>query len=467
MWGGLSNGVQQLLNLLFGIFLARLLGAKDYGMVGMLTIFSLLASALIESGFTNALARKKDASHRDFNAVFWCSLGIGVALYVVLFACAPLIAAFFHQDVLVPLSRMLFAGFVISSLATVPNAIFYRSLQVKPKAIAQISAIAVSGTVGIIMAMNGMSYWGIATQSLTYVTVFTVLMWAQTKWHPTLDIELRPVREMFAFSSKLMITNVFLHVNNNILSVLLGRWYTPADVGNYTQANKWNTMGYSLIGNMIGGVAMPVLSQVGGDRSRQHNIFRKMLRFAAFVSFPLMLGLALVSEEFITITITDKWIAAAQLMQMLCIMGAFAPITVLYTNLIISDGRSSTFMYGSIGLGLLQLAVLSCLRLTGITVMVAVYVGVYVLWMLFWQYWAHRIIRLRLIEALKDIAPFLLATAASAALAFAVTMKMENIWLRFIVKAVVMVSAYLAIMKVTKAVVMKEAIHFLIKHKTI
>lgn len=465
MWGGLSNGVQQLLNLVFGIFLARLLNADDYGMVGMLAIFSLLATAFIESGFTNSLARKKDASHRDFNAVFWCSLLIGVVLYAVLFVSAPLIARFFHQPELVPLSRFLFIAFVISSTAIVPNALFYRQLEVKKKAIAQITALMVSGVVGITMAWHHLSYWGIATQNVVYVTVFTVLMWWNTSWRPTLHIDFKPVREMLSFSSKLMLTNVFLHVNNNILSVLLGRWYTRADVGNYTQANKWNTMGYSLIANMISGVAMPVLNSVSDNRGRQRQVFRKMLRFTAFVSFPLMFGLALVSEEFITIAITDKWLPAAHLMQLLCIMGAFAPISTLYTNLIISDGRGNTYMWGSIGLGLMQIAVLTTMRQLGIVPMVATYAGLYVAWLLVWHYWAHRILGLSILEVLKDVVPFLLITAIALVATHFATQPIANVYLRFGAKIGCAALIYIGIMRLANAAILKESIEYIFKHK--
>ena len=465
MWGGMSNGIQQLLNLLFGICLARLLNADDYGMVGLLTIFMLLAGAFIESGFTNSLAKKKDADHRDFNAVFWCSLLIGIALYLLLFVSAPLIARFFRQPALVPLSRYIFLGFVISSTAIVPNALFYRQLEVKQKALAQIVGLILSGIVGIIMAWQGYSYWGIATQNIVYVSVFSILMWWQTSWRPTLNIDLSPVKAMFGFSSKLMLTNVFLHINNNIMSVLLGRWYTRSDVGNFTQANKWNTMGFSLIANMISGVAMPVLTSVADNRDRQRKVFRKMLRFAAFVSFPLMLGLALVANEFIIITITDKWLPAARLLQLLCVMGAFAPIASLYTNLIISDGRGNTFMYGSMALGLLQIAVLSILRHAGITTMVAAYAALYAAWLLVWHYWAHCIMGLRLTEALKDILPFLLITVIALATAHLTASPIGNVYLRFAGKIAVAAVVYLGIMRLANATILNESIEYLFKYK--
>ena len=176
-WGLVNNGTMQFLNLLFGICLGRLLGPDDYGMVGMLTIFSLIAGSLQESGFTAALANKKDIRHDDYNAVFWFSASVSFLLYWILFFCAPLIADFYHQPELVSLGRYSFLGFFVSSLGIAPAAYVFRNLLVKQKAIATALGLIVSGIVGITLAYCGFSYWGLATQSLIYVAVLNLYLW--------------------------------------------------------------------------------------------------------------------------------------------------------------------------------------------------------------------------------------------------------------------------------------------------
>ena len=319
LWGGLSNGLQQGLNLLFGILLARMLTPADYGMVGMLTIFSLIAGTLQESGFISALANRREVSQRDYDAVFWFSAGVSLVLYVVLFFMSPLIARFYGEPELTPLARYSFLGFLMASLGTAPSAYLFRNLMVRQKAQAAVVALVLSGTVGVALAYNGFAYWGIATQSLVYTATVTACYWIFSRWRPTLRVDFRPLRGLFAYSSRLIVTNLFTHVNNNFFSVILGRFYTGADVGNYNQANKWNTMGHSLISGMVGGVAQPVLAQVGDDAGRQARVFRKMLRFTAFVSFPAMLGLSLVAPELITIAVTDKWAASADILRLLSV----------------------------------------------------------------------------------------------------------------------------------------------------
>ena len=163
---------------------------------------------------------------------------------------------------------------------------------------------------------------------------------------------------MILFSCKILATNIFNHLNNNIFSLILGKFYSEKEVGYYNQANKWNQMGYSLVSGMINSVAQPVLAQVSEDKDRQLRVFSKMMRFTAFISFPIMLGLSLVAPELITITITEKWMKSAQILQLLCISGAFIPITSLCSYLIVSKGKSDIYMWNTITLGILQTIVM-------------------------------------------------------------------------------------------------------------
>ena len=379
-WGGFSNGMQQLLNLFFGIFLARLLSPSDYGLVGMLTIFTLIAGSLQESGFISAITNRRDVTSNDYNAVFWFSILVSVSVYVLLFFCAPLIARFYDEPRLIPLSRFIFLCFVLSSTATAHSAYLFRNLMVKKRTIAQLSALAVSGTVGVTAAYNGLAYWGIALQSVTYVLVSSMCYWLLTPWRPSFHVDFRPLREMFGFSSRVLATNIFVHINNNIFSVLLGRLFSAAQVGYYTQAAKWNMMGYNTVNGMIVGVAQPVLSQVAGDRARQLAVFRKMLRFTAFVSFPLMLGLAFIARELIVVCVTGKWLASVPMMQILCVWGAFVPVQGLFSNLVISSGKSHIYMWNTIILCLLQIVVLVSMSPYGIENMIVAFVAVNMAW---------------------------------------------------------------------------------------
>lgn len=464
-WGGISNSLYQLLGLFFGIFLARLLTPDDYGMIGMLTIFSAVANSIQESGFTQALTNRKDAGQDDYNAVFWFSLCTGGVLYLLLFFCAPLIANFYHTPALVPLARFLFLGFLISSAGTAHNAILFKNLMVKEKAKAMLTALTVSGTLGVIMAYYGMAYWGIATQNVVYIFTFNLLLWHYSPWRPTWSFHFQPIREMLPFSIKLLITNVFHFINDNIFSVLLGRFYTKQEVGYYTQANKWTNMGHTLITGVVNSVSQPIMVEAGANPDRQRKVFRKMLRFTAFISFPLMFGLALIAPEFITIAITDKWLPSAAIMQILCIWGAFLPINYIYTNQLISKGKSNVYMWNTIIQNLVQLLVLLLTVSYGIYVMAAIYVTINILWLFVWHYFVWQLIRITLWNVMKDITPYLSITAISLTAGYFAAKAFSNIYICLINKIVVTALVYIIILWSSKSVIFHESINFLLKRR--
>ncbi|MGL4851358.1 MAG: lipopolysaccharide biosynthesis protein [Phocaeicola sp.] len=467
LWGGFSNGMQQLLNLVFGIFLARMLSPEDYGMVGMLAIFSLIAASLQESGFTTALANRKAVSKQDYTSVFWFSTGMSVCIYLLLFALAPLIAAFYGVPELTPLARYSFLGFVISSLGIAHNAYFFKNLMVKQKSIALVLALFVSGCVGVGMAYYGFAYWGIATQSLVYVSVVTLTYWYFSPWRPTFTFTFQPIREMFAFSSKMLLTNLFTHLNNNIFTVLIGRYASPDEVGHFTQANKWHYMGHSFIGGMITGVAQPILVSTADDPERQLRVFRKMLRFASFLSFPVMLGFSLIAPQFITLAITEKWLPSATILQILCIHGAFIPILQLYSNLIVSKGKSHIYMWSTIALGVLQLGVITLLFYLEFALLttIALSVAIQVAWLGVWHYFVQKELSLSIVDALKDILPFGVMAAAVMLATHWLTSSIEWVWLLFITRILLAASLYILLMWGSGSVTFKESVDYLLKKK--
>ena len=464
-WGGVSNGIQQLLNLLFGIFLARLLTPADYGMVGMLTIFSALASILQEGGFISALTNRKKTEHKDYNAVFWFSLLMGISLYILLYITAPLIADFYEQPELTALARLSFLGFLISSTNVAPRAYLFKHLKTKENAIISFLSLTLSGIVGITLAANGFAYWGIAIQSIAYTLSTTIFSYYFSGWYPSWKIDFTPIKEMIGYSSKLIVTHTFHIINANLFSVLLGKFYTEKEVGYFNQANKWNTMGYTTINGMITSVAQPVFASISEDKGYQLKALRKMLRFTAFVSFPAMFGLSLTAPELITLAITDKWLPSAQIMQILCIGGAFLPISNLFSQLLLSRGHSSTYMWCTILLSTLQLLTATITYPYGIQTMLYAFVIVNTSWMFVWQHFVRREIGLTRLYLLKDICPYLLLSGVLVILAHYATLGIESTSIRLACKIVGVGGCYILILGLMKSVILQESIAFFLNKK--
>ena len=459
-WGAMNSGSTQVLNILFGIFLARLLSPSDYGVIGVLTIFTVIAGNLQSSGFTQALVNLKHPTDRDYNSVFWFNVIVSFALYVVLFFSAPLIAAFFHQPCLVWLSRFVFLAVFISSFGIVQNAYMTKNMMNKEIAIVSFVALISSCVIGLVLALLGFAYWSLAWQQVVYIAVLNFGRYYYTGWRPSLDMDFGPVRKMFGFSVKLLVTNIINTLSNQLLTFIFGRFYAISEVGNYSQASNWNTKANSFITNTIGQIAQPILASVKNDKSKELLVFRKMLRFTSFLSFPLMFGLTLVSREFILVTIHEKWIESVPLLQVLCVSGAFMPIYTLYQNLAISNGRSDVYMWCNLGQIIGLLALVLCCHRYGMLLMVEAYTLFMIAWLFVWQVLMHRVCGLRLMDVLKDTVPFILCAAATMVATYYLTVGISNIYLLLVVRLLLAMVIYFAVMKLLRVKMLDECLAY-------
>lgn len=462
-WAAMSNGTQQLVTLAVGIVLARLLAVADYGMVAMLSVFSVLAGCLQESGFVSALCVRKEARHEDFNAVFWFNVSVGAFVYLLLFFAVPFVAAFNHTPELTPIGRVMFAGFVVSSTGTAHSAYLFRHLMVRQRTSAQVVASMVSGVAGIGTALSGWGCWSLVVLDLTYKTVNTVMLWCFSPWRPALPVSLRPAFEMFGFSSRLLLTNVLGVLNGQLLQALLGHFYSPHRLGHYSQAGKWSNMGTQFLTGMIANVAQPVLAQVNDAADRQLRVFRKMLRFTAFMSFPLLLGLALVAPDFILITIGPKWRECVPYLQTLCVGSAFVPLCQTFSNLLISRGRSDYFMLSSCGFLVLQLVAVVVLYRRGMPALVFAVAALNVAWLPVWYAFARRLVRLTVGQLLADIVPFLCAALLALSAAAAAASLVSGLWASLSVKVAVAAVVYAATMHLSGAEIWRESLQFFMR----
>ena len=465
LWGTINNGTAQVLNLVIGIFLARKLDATDYGIVGVLAIFGAIASSLQNCGLAPALINIKTPTHKDYNAVFWMNLSISMGLYVILFLSAPLIAAFFHQPCLVSVSRYMFLGLPIQALSIASGAYLMKNMMNREIAIIGIVSLALSGAVGILMAYQGFSYWSLVAQQLINVTCITLGRFYYVPWMPSLHIDLTPVKQMLGFSVKLMITSIVNALNFHVLTFVFGRFLPIQAVGYYAQANKWNNMAKTTISDAIGQVAQTVMVSVSDERDRDIRVFRKLMRFTAFLSFPALFGLALVSREFIILTIGEKWMDSILLLQILCIGGAFLPFYTLYQNLAISHGRSDIYMWYNIGQIIIQLAIVLLLYKLGIVAIVCASSAFLVLWLVAWHLVGYQLIGLRFTHLLMDTLPFLFVALAVMAATFVITMRIENLALLLALRILIAAVLYVGAMKLLQAKVMEETLQFLFKKK--
>ena len=208
LWGAIDNGGMQLIGLIFGIILGRLLTPGDYGMIAMITIFSVIANALQESGLGRAIVNLDQPTDRECNSVFWFNIAVAASCYLLFFFLAPLIARYYHEPRLTTLCRYAFLSFVLSAPGVVQSALMQKRLLVKQRTKANIAAVLTSSVIGSIMAWQGFGYWALATQTNTYILLNTIFYWRIAGWRPSLSFDPEPVRRMFRFSCKILASTI-------------------------------------------------------------------------------------------------------------------------------------------------------------------------------------------------------------------------------------------------------------------
>ena len=458
-WGGLSNVLQQLLNLGFGIFLARKLSVSDYGIIGMLTIFAALSNALQEGGFRSALTNRKNISSNDYNSVFWVSFLTATILYLVLFFSLPWIADFFKTPELVCLGRFMFLGFLFCSLGTANNAYLFKNLKVKEMSKCTLTATLVSGITAVVLAFLDFTYWAIAAMNVVYIVVSTVMYKIFSPLKISFKIDFRPVKEMLPFSSKLLITTVFQILNDNFFTTLLGRFFTKIEVGFYSQAYKWSNLGTQTISLAIENVMQPVLAKT--EQNSLLNVFNKLMRTTCFIAFPCMLGLGFIAPEFISVTITDKWAQSAEIMTILCVWGAFYPVGKLYQKQLLSSSKSGILMFCVITNCLLQILTVVFTFKYGILMMAAFYVAVNILCIFLLHYFVRKINGVKIIDILKNTLPFLIAVCIAIFFAYVISTWFSNVYIKLLTKIIVTAIVYFGILKIAKSEILAQSVGFL------
>ncbi|MBQ9231181.1 MAG: lipopolysaccharide biosynthesis protein [Prevotella sp.] len=457
-WGVMNSGATQVLNVVIGILLGRMIAPAEWAPIGMIAIFSAIAGNLQSSGFSTAIVNMKQPTSNDYNAVFWFNILMSACIYLLLFAAAPWIALFFEQPCLTDLSRFIFLAFFISSFGISTHAYMTKNMMNREITIVNTCALVCSGIVAVVLAFQGYSYWSLAWQQVVNALILVIGRFFLIKWRPSLTIDFSPIRRIWKFAMNILVTMIVNTVNNNMLTFIFGKLFarTPQVVGNFFQAFKWNTMAYQLVSGSIEQVAQPVLVERGEIR-----VFRKMLRFTAFLAFPAMFGLSLVANEFILSTIGPRWEACVPLFRILCVGGAFMPFYSLYKNLIISQGRSDINMWLNISQIVLQMALIFLTYQHGIITVVCAYTILNIVWLIVWQLYANKLIGVRLWDVCKDTIPFALISATLMVVIWFVTIGITNSYLLLFLRILLAVILYATIMRLLKVKMMDDCIQFL------
>lgn len=340
VWSSLDAFLGQGITFLVGLVLARLLSPEEYGLIAIITIFISVFNSIVDSGFSNALIRKQDATEVDYNTVFYTNLVISAVLSTALFFGAPLIADFFARPQLTPLTQAMSSIVVINAFSIVQNIRLTKNIDFKTKTKVSLIASIVSGVVGIAMAFGGFGVWSLVAQQISRQLLNSVFLWIFNKWLPRLIFSWKSFKEMFDFGWKLLVSGLINTLWTEIYQVVIGKFYQPQTLGQYTRAQQFSSIFSSNLTSIIQRVSYPVLSQLQDDKERLKSGYKRIIKITMLVSFVLMLGLAAIAKPMILVLIGDKWLPAVPFLQILCFNMMLYPLHSINLNMLQVQGRS-------------------------------------------------------------------------------------------------------------------------------
>ncbi len=419
------------------VVLARLLTPEDYGIVGILAVFLAVSQTFIDSGFTNALIQNQQRTEKDFATAFFFNGAISVFCYGILFFGAPFIADFYEMPQLLPVTRVIGFSLIFSALSAVHRTLLTIKVDFKTQAKATLSAVILSGVIGIILAYCGFGVWALVVQTLVNTGVTTLFFWLLVRWFPQHFFSPASFKPMFSFGSKLLAASLLHTVYMNLYPLVVGKFFSATALGYFSRAQQFASLPATTGSGILGRVTFPLLATVQDDNERLSTVYRKYLRVSTGAIAPVMLGLCALTEPLVLILIGEKWLPIAPLMQVLCLAWMVDPIALVNLNLLNVKGRTdlvlrlevvkkitaTAILFASLPFGLIGLCWGKAIYAQIALIMNTHYTGKF----LGMSYWAQ----------MKEVLPiYLLSTAMAGASFGMMSLCGSNCWYQVVVGTV-------------------------------
>ena len=322
------------------LLLARLLDTSDYGVLSMLTVFIAVAQVFVQSGLNTALIQKKDVDETDLSSVFYVSFGMAAAFYALLFVLSPWLADFFRMPALKDTLRVMALILLPGSLVSVQTAVVSRRMAFRKLMIASLCATVLSGTVGVVMALNGAGYWALVAQQMTNQCALAILLLVLVRWRPRRVFSFERIKGLIRFGWKLLVSGLLDTGFTNLRSAVIGKKFSDEALAFYTRGKQFPELVMNAVNGSISSVMLPVLSEQQDETERMKQTMRRSVMLSCFIVVPMMAGLAAAAEPMIRLLLTDKWLPCVPFLQLCCIDFALYPIHTSNLSAINAKGRS-------------------------------------------------------------------------------------------------------------------------------
>lgn len=369
-WNSLDRVANYGIGFIIGIVLARLLSPEEYGLIGIIGIFTAIFNIILDSGLSTALIRKHGVTDSDYCTVFWTNLVLSLGLTATLYFGAPFIGQFFNRPELVPYIHVMSFILVINALSITQQARLTKNIDFKTQTKISIVAHTLSGIIGIVMAYMSFGVWALVAQQMTSRLFTTILLWIYNKWIPKLVFSWLSFKDLFGFSWKLLIAQIINTGFNQVYQAVIGKVYSPNTLGQFTRAQQYGHLVASTVGDVVLKVSLPVMSEIQNEDERLLRAFRTIIKTTMLVSSVILIGMAACAKPLIYVLIGEKWLPCVPMMQILTFSLMLHPLQQININMLTVQGRSDIQ---------LVLQIVKCVLAVG-PILLGVFIGIY--WML-------------------------------------------------------------------------------------
>lgn len=358
VWTALQKYSKMVIQFISGIILARLLTPFDYGCIGMLSIFMVLAEAFIDGGFGSALIQKKKPTQVDYSTIFWWNVGMSLLMYAILFLCAPAISRFYDIPLLCDVLRVQGLVLFIYALNVIQRNQLKKNLNFKLLSIVSVSTSIIALTVTIIMAYKGCGVWALVTQNLIVAAIPSLVFWFYVKWRPIWTFSWQSFKELFSFGFYMFLTHLLNQFSQQLQGLLIGKKYDPVTMGYYSKAHSTEKMASHSISSIMTQVTYPLYAEAQDDKKQLINMIRRLTMTLSYITFPLLFVLLLCAKPIFILLYSDRWIQSIPYFQVLCVAGLAGCLQSVNNQAVAAIGKSRamfiwTVIKRGIGIGLM------------------------------------------------------------------------------------------------------------------
>ena len=338
------QGSKFLLKTASTVLLARMLTPNDYGLVAMVSAVIGFAGIFKDMGLSTATIQRDELNHNQVSVLFWLNVVVSLAVTLIVAACGPALAWFYHEPKLTVLTAVMGITFLMGGLSVQHQALLARQMRFVAMGVIEVVSMTISIVVGLVMAKRGWGYWSLAMMAIANEISDIVLSWTLCRWRPTLPRRGSGVKSLVHFGGNVTAASCLSYVSRNADNMLIGWYWGAAPVGMYSKAYQLFMLPLQQITTPVNAVVLPALSRLADEPQRYRNYFMRVTTLVNTLGMPMAVVMAVLAEETIRVSLGRQWMSVVPVFQVLSISAIFQPLTSSTGWLYLSTGRGRTML---------------------------------------------------------------------------------------------------------------------------